>query len=211
MKVVIIGARPDGHAKVVLDIFEKNGQYEVIGFLDDDPNKWGIHIRNIRVLGEISLLASLRRKEIEGAIVAIGNNETRRRLGAEAQKAGFEIVNAIHPTVITARDVSIGKGVVICAGAIINPGSKIGNYVTINTSATIDHDNVLEDGVNVSPGAHTSGRVYIREDAFIGTGGIIIPDICIGKGAVVGAGAVVIGDVKDYDVVAGVPARSIKK
>jgi maltose O-acetyltransferase len=55
------------------------------------------------------------------------------------------------------------------------------------------------------------GYIEIGDDAWLGTGCIILPDVRIGKGAVVGAGSVVTKDVPDFAVVAGVPAKPIKK
>jgi acetyltransferase-like isoleucine patch superfamily enzyme len=55
------------------------------------------------------------------------------------------------------------------------------------------------------------GYIEIADDAWIGTGVIILPNIRIGAGAIVGAGAVVIRDVPDFTVVVGVPAKVIEK
>ena len=71
----------------------------------------------------------------------------------------------------------------------------IGKNVTINKGATI-----------LSP-----GKVVIEENAWIGIGAIICPGVTIGRNAVVAAGAVVTKDVPDNVVVAGVPAKVIKK
>jgi chloramphenicol O-acetyltransferase type B len=51
----------------------------------------------------------------------------------------------------------------------------------------------------------------IQDDAWIGAGSIILPGVTIGEGAVVAAGSVVTKDVPSYTVVAGVPARPIKR
>jgi len=53
------------------------------------------------------------------------------------------------------------------------------------------------------------GKVVIENDAWIGAGSIIFPDVTIGECAVVGAGAVVTKDVEAYTKVAGVPAKKI--
>jgi maltose O-acetyltransferase len=55
------------------------------------------------------------------------------------------------------------------------------------------------------------GYIDIGDDAWLGTGCIILPNVRIGRGAVVGAGSVVTKDVPDFTVVAGVPAKAIKK
>ena len=55
------------------------------------------------------------------------------------------------------------------------------------------------------------GKIVIEDDAWIGAGAIILPDVTIGEGAVVGAGAVVTRDVPPYTVVVGVPAQPIKR
>ena len=56
-----------------------------------------------------------------------------------------------------------------------------------------------------------SGKIVIKDDAWIGAGSIVIPGVTIGEGAVVGAGAVVTEDVSPYTVVVGVPACPIKR
>jgi len=53
------------------------------------------------------------------------------------------------------------------------------------------------------------GRIIIKNDAWIGAGAIILPDLIIGEGAIVGAGAVVTKNVDPFTIVAGVPAKKI--
>jgi acetyltransferase-like isoleucine patch superfamily enzyme len=55
------------------------------------------------------------------------------------------------------------------------------------------------------------GPVVLRRGCWIGASAIILPGITVGEGSVVGAGSVVTHDVPDYTVVAGNPARQIKK
>lgn len=53
------------------------------------------------------------------------------------------------------------------------------------------------------------GKIYIKENAFIGNEAYIMPNVTIGKNAIVGARSVVTKDVPDNMVVAGVPAKII--
>lgn len=54
-------------------------------------------------------------------------------------------------------------------------------------------------------------RVRIGDWSFLGAGCIVLPGSTIGKYCIIGAGAVVKGDIPDYSVVAGNPARIIKR
>jgi len=55
------------------------------------------------------------------------------------------------------------------------------------------------------------GKIVIEDDAWLGTGAVILPDIVIGEGAVVGANSVVTKSVPAYTIVGGVPARKIRE
>jgi sugar O-acyltransferase (sialic acid O-acetyltransferase NeuD family) len=210
-RVIIVGARADGHGKVVLEILEAMRCFQVVGFVDDDPSKQNLVIRGLPVMGGMADLRELKLKyDLQGGIVAIADNPRRRYLGQRIQDAGLELVNAIHPTAHLDSDVSLGRGIVLCQGVIVVAGTSIGNSVNVHTGATIDHDNVIEDGANLGPGVHTAGRVRICRDAFVGTGSSMIPDVTVGEGAIVGAGAVVIRDVFARVTAVGVPAKAIK-
>ena len=60
-------------------------------------------------------------------------------------------------------------------------------------------------------GCFFKGRVLLKAGCWVGTGAAILPNVVIGRNAVVAANAVVTKDVPDYAVVAGVPARIIKR
>lgn len=98
----------------------------------------------------------------------------------------------------------------ICANSV-----RIGNDVTVSAYVMImdtSHDyndlekSVLEQHLSTSP-------VKIEDGCFIGYGARIMPGVHMGKHCIVGANAVVLGRDKyeDYSVLAGVPARCIKR
>lgn len=60
-------------------------------------------------------------------------------------------------------------------------------------------------------GRRAPSTVTLKGDNFIGYRATVVGDVTIGKGAIVAAGAVVIKDVPDYSVVAGVPAKVVGK
>lgn len=74
------------------------------------------------------------------------------------------------------------------------------------TLATINHGLPLDQRH-----VHHIAPIVIGRDVWIGSGAILLPGVHVGDGAVVAAGAVVRADVPARTIVAGVPARIIKK
>ncbi len=142
--------------------------------------------------------------------VAIGDNEIRLTLLEEAQSLGFEIPVLLHPSAIISPSCTIGKGSIAMAGAIVNANSQIGRGCILNTSCSLDHDNILLDGVQISPGVIAAGNVQFDEAAFVGTGTALKPGVRVGERALVGAGSVVIRDIPARAQVAGNPARPLE-
>lgn len=104
-------------------------------------------------------------------------------------------------------------------GSQIQMGAKIGKNVNLGNGAlgiVIHRHAILEENVIVAPNvtiAGTSkkkGAPHIGKNTFISTGARILGPIKIGKNCVIGANAVVIKDIPDNSMVAGVPGKIIK-
>jgi len=92
----------------------------------------------------------------------------------------------------------------------------IEDRVIIAYNATIITDSSPIGGKNTRSGllgydVMNRGKVRIMHDTWIGTGVIILPNITVHEFSIIGAGAVVTKDVPAYSIVAGVPAKVIKK
>ncbi|MCH8969066.1 MAG: acetyltransferase [Planctomycetes bacterium] len=208
MDCVIIGA--GGHGRVVLDIMQHEGRHEVVGFLDSNPDLHGRLMDGVEVLGPIQRLAGLKEQGVLGAIVAVGHNGTRRSFGEQVQRLGHELVSAIHPSANIASNVSIGRGVVVAAGALVCAHCQIGDGVILNTGCLVDHETMIGTACHLCPGVKIAGRVTIESGAFVGIGATVIQHVRVGHDSVIGAGAVVLKDVPPMSTVVGLPAREIK-
>jgi UDP-perosamine 4-acetyltransferase len=206
--VVIVGA--GGHGRVVLDILLRAKTHQVIGFLDSNHALHGRRMDGRPVLGDLSTLARLRDEGLHAATIAIGDNGVRREFAERVEEMGVELINAIHPSANLAHNVTLGKNIVIAAGALVCAHCQIGDSVILNTGCIVDHESKIGTAVHVCPGAKLAGRVTVDSGAFIGIGATIIHNVRIGPEAVVGAGAVVIRDVTAMSTVVGVPARPVK-
>ncbi len=95
----------------------------------------------------------------------------------------------------------------------VRGGIEIGDDVTLsNRTSVVSHINVgyADHPLQDSYPTKEDGVVF-KKGSYTGTGAIILPGVKVGENAVVGAGAVVTKNVPDKTVVAGVPARTIKK
>jgi len=200
-KVVVIGA--GGHAKVVASTLMAAG-HQVVGFYDDDLQKRGTHIFGIPVVGPIS---ELKYDSFSHAVIGIGLNEVRKRL---VEKLDLDWITVIHPYAWVHPEVSLGAGTIVCAGAIVQPYSRIGSHVIINTKASVDHDCCVGDYVHLAL-SHLAGGATAHEGAFLALGSIVFPGVQIGAWATLSAGSVAMKDVMPKSTVAGVPARLIKE
>ena len=204
-KVVIIGA--GGHAKVIADIIEKSGD-EIVGFLDDNKEIGTTIINEYKVLGDLNnrFTMAVTKENLE-FIIAIGDNKKREEI---SHSPNLKFYTAIHPSAQIGLDVRIEEGTVIMANSCINSSAKIGKHCIINTGAIIEHDNIIEDYVHISPNATLGGTVKIGESTHVGIGSIVKNNITICKNCTIGAGAVVVKNILEEGTYVGVPARERK-
>ncbi len=202
-KLLIIGA--GGHGRVAADIAIKMDKWNDISFLDDnDDIKPSM---GIEVIGKSS--DAFKYIKDHDIFIAIGDNTTREMIQEKLQADGARIPVLVHPDAVIGTQVELGDGTVVMAGVVINCCTKIGRGCIINTGATIDHDNYIEDYVHISPGAHTAGTVKIGKGTWLGIGSIVSNNLSITSRCIVGAGAVVVKDITEAGIYIGVPARRV--
>jgi sugar O-acyltransferase (sialic acid O-acetyltransferase NeuD family) len=205
-KIIIVGARLDGHAGVLLDVLSEIGSYDAVGFIDNTPGLQGGVISGIPVLGSTDDLETLA-IPADCVHVAIGDNVARGNIFKRLSKRGSIVETIIHPTAHVSSKATVGSGCFIGAGVIVNNGSRIGNACIINTGAVVEHDNLVGFAVHLASGTTTAGRVTIEDYVFVGAGASVLPDIHIGSYAMIGAGATVVKNVSNKTTVIGYAAR----
>ncbi|WP_227395673.1 2,3,4,5-tetrahydropyridine-2,6-dicarboxylate N-acetyltransferase [Jeotgalibacillus aurantiacus] len=125
----------------------------------------------------------------------------------------------IEPGAIIRDQVEIGDNAVIMMGASINIGSVIGEGTMIDMNVVMGGRATVGKNCHIGAGSVLAGvieppsakPVVVEDDVVIGANAVVLEGVTVGKGAVVAAGAIVIEDVEPYTVVAGTPAKMIKK
>jgi sugar O-acyltransferase (sialic acid O-acetyltransferase NeuD family) len=207
--LVLVVAGPSTQPRIVLDILAMRGR-DVLGYIQTGDRSWGLEGAPPCLGGE-TLLDDPAFVAAHELVVATGDASARRIADRIRVAGGGDAPLMIHPAATVSPSATIGEGPVISAGVVVQMNAVVGRFCQLNTACTVDHDNVLEDGVNLGPGAHLAGHVTIRAGAFVGLGATVINRVVVGRGAQVGAGAVVIRDVPDGATVVGNPAQVLEK
>jgi acetyltransferase EpsM len=201
LALYVFGA--SGHGKVVAEAALRAAAHDVVGFLDDDPEKWSLRLLNLPVLGGLDALPATQ----AAVALGVGSNDARLALLRRLDERGVTVVSVVHPSSIVSSGVSLGAGSYVGPGVVVHVDARVGRACILNSGSVVEHDNILGDGVHISPNAALGGNVEIGEGAHVGLGAAVLPGITIGAWTIVGAGAVVTKPLPAGVAAAGVPAR----
>jgi len=185
--------------------------WDVLGFLDDDPALHDKEQSGVRVLGSRDVM-----EEFPDASVLAVCGSPENFLNRQNVMDFFSIdkrrfARIIHPSAVIAEDAKIGHNVLIMPNVVVSCGVSIGNHCIVLPNTTISHDSFISDYCCVGSNVVVSGHVSIGPLSYVGSGARIRENIIIGPRSLVGLGANVIADVATGSIVAGNPAKRIKK
>ena len=135
-------------------------------------------------------------------------NYRRRRFGLKHVHATFYMARGC----LVNRDLVAHEYSFLNIGCTLGPKVELGRYVMLGPYVSIignDHVTSKAGVPVIFSGRPSQKPTFVEDDAWIGSGTIIMAGVRIGRGAIVGAGSVVTRNVPPYEIHAGVPARKI--
>ena len=198
-----------GHAKVLLSMLMKqhnvpsavcamqapqSAMFSAIPFLGDDS-------AILQYPAETTLLIN--------GVGALPGSKARQQLFDRFSALGYRFASVIAKEAQVDPHCTLGEGVQIMPGAIVNADSHIADNVIINTAAIVEHDCVLRRHTIVSPGAILCGGVNCGENSYIGAGATVIQGLTLGSNSIVAAGTTVVRNLLDNQSIYG--AKSVIK
>ena len=116
----------------------------------------GGHARVIRDLNNARKRLDKSFAEVEGWIIAVGDNRARKREAERLRDQHFTYL--IHPSATIASSALIGMGTVIMAGAVVQANVQIGEHCILNTNCSVDHDSIIRAFVPPGVSPYTRSR-----------------------------------------------------
>ena len=123
---------------------------------------------------------------------------------------GLQFCTLVHPSAYVSRLATLGQGVFVGANSVVAAGACLADHVFVNRGVTIGHDTRVGSYSRVQTGANLGGLTVLGNGVTVGSGATVLERLQLGEGCFVAAGAVVLADVPERVLVAGVPA-TIKK
>jgi sugar O-acyltransferase (sialic acid O-acetyltransferase NeuD family) len=211
MKVAIFGGRGSGEnaAHAAVRIAATGAPASVVGYLNDRLPV-GEALFGGPVLGAFADWRSLPEDvrfvtTVHKPGAMAGRLDLFDRLGVPADRWA----SILDPGAVIAENARLSAPLIAAAFAFVCPGASIGRHVSLRHQAVIGHDVTIGDFVFVGAGTVVSGYCTLKPGAYLGPGSVVREGVTLGRCCVVGIGSTVVGDVPDYAVVAGNPARPL--
>ena len=195
LPVIVLGA--GGHAAVLVGCIQRIG-LKILGVTDPAKEK-GETLLGVEILGGDDVVFGYSPKDVNlvNGLGIVEGASRRWEIAEKMREAGFSFNTVIDTEATVSSDVSLGEGVQIMAGAVIQPQSSIGRDSIVNTGALIDHDCTVGSECHICPGVTISGGVTVGCRSIIGSGSTVLPGMNIGNKVLVAAATVVYNDVSN--------------
>ncbi|MCK9602762.1 MAG: hypothetical protein M0R66_00060 [Candidatus Omnitrophica bacterium] len=209
-KIVIFGAGRGSRdvLQLIRQINAKSSVWEILGFVDADPELKGKLIDDCLVLGDKYVVPA---QETIYGITGVQIPQLRRKIiENEIEGRGLCLANLVHPAIELPADLQMEAGCIIYPGVIIASNVKLGKAVIVNYNTLLGIDLKVGDYAFIGPGVNITASCSIGRECIIGTGAIFMPGVSVGNESIVGLGTKLFISVGDKKSVVDLPRKIMK-
>ncbi|MDX2171921.1 MAG: acetyltransferase [Bacteroidota bacterium] len=184
-------------------------QFNLLGFIDDTPEKQGMNQFGQMVYTRLHL-----QHHSNAKVLAVPGSpasyKVRDKIISDLGISTENYATVIHPKASVSPLAKIGNNVMIMAGVVITSNAVIEDHVCILPNTVIHHDVVVGKYSLIGSNVSIAGSTIIGQNCYIGSGSRLINNITVGKYALIGLGSNVIKSIGENSKVVGNPAKSIE-
>ncbi len=202
-----------GHNTPVLLELAENCGYKIKGLYHYNESRTGEFDHGFEILGSFDDLFSKRSLDGMSFLLTMGDNEIRTNLSEKIISLGGSVPSLIHPMSIISRFANVSSvGVYILPFTFVQADSCIGKNTILLSHVNISHNTIIGNSCFIAGGATIGAYTTMDDYVFVGQGALSISGKVshIGKHSYIGARALITQGVDSNDIIAGIPAKSIK-
>jgi sugar O-acyltransferase (sialic acid O-acetyltransferase NeuD family) len=187
--------------------------YKILGLYHFNTERTGETDHGLLIEGSFNDLFTRQSLKDLNFLLTMGDIKIRAYLSEKIRAKGGNLPSLIHPTALISRFSIIEDGVCIGAFSNIQADTHIYQDTVILSGVNIAHNNTIGKCCFIASGATIGSYTLVEDFVFIGQRALSVSLKVgkIGSNSVIGAGSLVTKSVSQFDIVAGSPAKSIKK
>jgi sugar O-acyltransferase (sialic acid O-acetyltransferase NeuD family) len=196
-------------AKIAKLYFERDTQYEVVGFTVDDKYLKENTLMDLPVV-PFSMAATTfppRTHDIHVCLIYNDMNRLRAQKCKEAEEMGYKLASYISSAAFVAPTAKVGKHCFVFENNVIQDFVEIGENCILWSGNHVGHSSILEDNIYVSSHVVISGHCHVGVCCFLGVNSTLANGTTVGKETWVSHGTILSGDIPPHSMVTS-PVRS---
>ena len=207
-QLIIVAA--GGLAREVAETVARGTEWDLIGFLDDEPALIGTEVSRRPVLGSIDDVVRFPEASV---LICAGRGQARRAIAGRLGEIGVapdRHATVVASDVVVPRSCQVGGGSILLSGRVLTADVRVGRYVVTMPGVVLTHDNQINDFATLCARVTLGGTVLVGEAAYLGMGAMVRERLEVGEGSTLGMGAVLLRDLPDGETWVGVPAQPLR-